>query len=290
MVRTISAQDDVVNAQIVAMNPEGDTAQVLVTPGSAPTDEKTIDLMQSIRDGEGALNEQIGVHYGVTGQTALETDVSDRLLEALVPYLIIVVGLAFILLMLVFRSILVPLTAALGFLLSVAATFGATVAIFQEGWGGLISNPQPLVSFMPIFLIGVVFGLAMDYQVFLVTRMREEYVHGASAKGAMTIGFSHGARVVAAAALIMISVFGAFMLEPNSFIKSIGFALAAAVLFDAFIVRMVIIPSVMALMGDKAWWLPKWLDKILPNVDIEGEKLARSLPRDKQELEDAPVS
>ncbi len=222
VVRTISAQDDVVNAQIVAMNPEGDTAQVLVTPGSAPTDEKTIDLMQSIRDGEGALNEQIGVHYGVTGQTALETDVSDRLLEALVPYLIIVVGLAFILLMLVFRSILVPLTAALGFLLSVAATFGATVAIFQEGWGGLISNPQPLVSFMPIFLIGVVFGLAMDYQVFLVTRMREEYVHGASAKGAMTIGFSHGARVVAAAALIMISVFGAFMLEPNSFISRSG--------------------------------------------------------------------
>lgn len=290
VVRTISAQDDVVNAQIVAMNPEGDTAQVLVTPGSAPTDEKTIDLMQSIRDGEGALNEQIGVHYGVTGQTALETDVSDRLLEALVPYLIIVVGLAFILLMLVFRSILVPLTAALGFLLSVAATFGATVAIFQEGWGGLISNPQPLVSFMPIFLIGVVFGLAMDYQVFLVTRMREEYVHGASAKGAMTIGFSHGARVVAAAALIMISVFGAFMLEPNSFIKSIGFALAAAVLFDAFIVRMVLIPAVMALLGDKAWWLPKWLDKILPNVDIEGEKLARALPRDKQDLEDATVS
>ncbi|MFD4291629.1 MMPL family transporter [Rhodococcus sp. NPDC058505] len=278
VVRTISEQDDVVNAQIVAMNPAGDTAQILVTPGSAPTDSRTVDLMQSIRDGEGDLHEQIGVNYGVTGQTALETDISDRLLGALVPYLIIVVGLAFILLMLVFRSILVPLTAALGFLLSVAATFGATVAIFQEGWGGLISNPQPLVSFMPIFLIGVVFGLAMDYQVFLVTRMREEYVHGASAKEAMTIGFSHGARVVSAAALIMISVFGAFILEPNSFIKSIGFALAAAVLFDAFIVRMVIIPAVMAVLGDKAWWLPKWLDRILPNVDIEGEKLRRELP------------
>lgn len=153
------------------------------------------------------------------------------------------VGLAFILLMLVFRSILVPLTATLGFLLSVLATFGATVAIFQEGWGGgLISNPQPLVSFMPIFLIGVVFGLAMDYQVFLVTRMREDYVHGATATDAVRSGFRHGARVVSAAAIIMISVFAAFVAEPNAFIKSIGFALAAAVFFDAFVVRMVIIP------------------------------------------------
>ncbi|MGW4477068.1 MMPL family transporter [Rhodococcus triatomae] len=277
VVRSISEQDDVANAQIVGMNPAGDTAQILVTPGSGPTDEKTVDLMQSIRDSEVGLNEEIGVSFGVTGQTALETDISDRLLSALIPYLVIVVGLAFILLMLVFRSILVPLTAALGFLLSVAATFGATVAIFQEGWGGLIANPQPLVSFMPIFLIGVVFGLAMDYQVFLVTRMREEYVHGATAKKAMTIGFSHGARVVGAAALIMISVFGAFMLEDNAFIKSIGFALAAAVFFDAFIVRMVIIPALMSLLGDKAWWLPKWLDKILPNVDVEGEKLRKEL-------------
>ncbi|MFD1810792.1 MMPL family transporter [Rhodococcus gannanensis] len=288
VVRSISEQDDVANAQIVGMNPAGDTAQILVTPGSGPTDEKTVDLMQSIRDSETGLNEEIGVSFGVTGQTALETDISDRLLSALIPYLVIVVGLAFILLMLVFRSILVPLTAALGFLLSVAATFGATVAIFQEGWGGLIANPQPLVSFMPIFLIGVVFGLAMDYQVFLVTRMREEYVHGATAKKAMTIGFSHGARVVGAAALIMISVFGAFMLEDNAFIKSIGFALAAAVFFDAFIVRMVIIPALMSLLGDKAWWLPKWLDKILPNVDVEGEKLRQELtPAGKV---DEPVS
>ncbi|MFF0815904.1 MMPL family transporter [Rhodococcus sp. NPDC003318] len=288
VVQTISEQDDVVNAQVVGVNPAGDTAQILVTPGSAPTDERTVDLMQSIRDSEGTLHDEIGVNYGVTGQTALETDISDTLLGALVPYLTIVVGLAFILLMLVFRSILVPLTAALGFLLSVAATFGATVAIFQHGWGGFIANPQPLVSFMPIFLIGVVFGLAMDYQVFLVTRMREEYVHGASAKEAMTIGFRHGARVVTAAALIMMSVFGAFMLEGNAFIKSIGFALAAAVFFDAFIVRMVIIPAVMAVLGDKAWWLPKWLDKILPNVDIEGEKLRKELPQSEAAPEPAP--
>ncbi|RVW00186.1 MMPL family transporter [Rhodococcus xishaensis] len=290
VVEKISEQPDVLNAQVIGTNEAGDTAQILVTPRSGPSDPSTMDLVADIRGAETELHDQIGVNYGVTGQTALEGDVSERLLEALVPYLAVVVGLAFLLLMLVFRSVLVPLTATLGFLLSVAATFGATVAVFQEGWGGLISNTQPIVSFMPIFLIGVVFGLAMDYQVFLVTRMREEYVHGASANDAVAIGFRHGARVVTAAAIIMISVFAAFIAEPNSFIKSMGFALAAAVFFDAFIVRMVIIPSVMALMGDKAWWLPKWLDKILPNVDIEGDKLAKALPRERREAEPAPVS
>ncbi|NLE78776.1 MAG: MMPL family transporter, partial [Rhodococcus sp.] len=259
VVATIADQDGVVNAQVVGMNKAGDTAQILVTPSTGPSDAATMDLVDTIRGAESALNDSIGVEYGVTGQTALEGDISETLQDALIPYLAVVVGLAFILLLLVFRSILVPLTATLGFLLSVAATFGATVAVFQEGWGGIISNPAPIVSFMPIFLIGVVFGLAMDYQVFLVTRMREEYVHGATAKQAVTIGFNHGARVVSAAAVIMISVFAAFIAEPNSFIKSIGFALAAAVFFDAFVVRMVIIPSVMALLGDKAWWLPKWL-------------------------------
>ncbi|MFZ2174478.1 MAG: MMPL family transporter [Rhodococcus sp. (in: high G+C Gram-positive bacteria)] len=288
VVATITAQDDVANAQVVGTNMAGDTAQILVTPSSGPSDSATMDLVNNIRGAEADLHDSIGVNYGVTGQTALEGDISETLQDALIPYLAVVVGLAFILLLLVFRSILVPLTATLGFLLSVAATFGATVAVFQEGWGGIISNPQPIVSFMPIFLIGVVFGLAMDYQVFLVTRMREEYVHGATARQAVAIGFTHGARVVSAAAIIMMSVFAAFIAEPNSFIKSIGFALAAAVFFDAFIVRMVIIPAVMALLGDKAWWLPKWLDKILPNVDIEGEKLVKVLPvAESKELEPA---
>ena len=280
VLKTIEAQDDVANAQIVGVNEAGDTAQILVTPSSGPASDATKQLVENLRDV--TTLESIGVDYGVTGQTALENDISDRLQSALLPYLAVVVGLAFILLMLVFRSILVPLTATLGFLLSVAATFGATVAIFQEGWGGLIDNPQPIVSFMPIFLIGVVFGLAMDYQVFLVTRMREEYMHGASAKDAIVTGFSHGARVVTAAAIIMMSVFAAFIAEPGTFIKAMGFALAVAVFFDAFIVRMVIIPSVMALLGDKAWYLPKWLDRILPNVDIEGSKLERELPREPE--------
>lgn len=284
VVETIAGQSDVTNAQIVAVNPAGDTAQILVTPSSSPNSEATKDLVANLRDAEEGVQASDGVSYGVTGQTALELDVSERLQDALIPYLAVVVGLAFVLLMLVFRSILVPLTATFGFLLSVLATFGATVFIFQEGGLGLISNPQPIVSFMPIFLIGVVFGLAMDYQVFLVSRMREAYVHGAEAKDAVVNGFKYGARVVSSAAVIMISVFAAFIAEPDSFIKSIGFALAAAVFFDAFVVRMVLIPSVMALLGDKAWWLPKWLDKILPNVDIEGAKLAAA---PKKELSSA---
>ncbi|WP_186627274.1 MMPL family transporter [Rhodococcus sp. BP22] len=283
VVDAIYEQSDVSNAQVIAVNEAGDTAQIIVTPSSGPNSQETKDLVENLRAAESGVKESTGVSYGVTGQTALEIDVSERLQDALVPYLAVVVGLAFVLLMLVFRSILVPLTATIGFLLSVLATFGATVFIFQEGGLGLISNPQPIVSFMPIFLIGVVFGLAMDYQVFLVSRMREEYVHGATAKDAVVNGFKYGARVVTSAAVIMISVFAAFMAEPDSFIKSIGFALAAAVFFDAFVVRMVIIPSVMALLGDKAWWLPKWLDKILPDVDIEGAKLNAARPTAKEE-------
>lgn len=280
LVETISQEQDVTNAQTVAVNEAGDTAQILVTPSSSPNSDATKNLVTNLRDAESGFSESAGVSYGVTGQTALEIDISERLQDALVPYLAVVVGLAFVLLTLVFRSILVPLTATLGFLLSVLATFGATVFIFQEGGLGLISNPQPIVSFMPIFLIGVVFGLAMDYQVFLVSRMREEFVHGTPAKDAVVNGFKYGARVVTSAAVIMISVFAAFIAEPDSFIKSIGFALAAAVFFDAFVVRMIIIPSVMALLGDKAWWIPKWLDKVLPNVDIEGAKLEAARSQD----------
>ena len=148
------------------------------------------------------------------------------------------------------------------------------MAVFQEGAFGIMEG-QPIVSFMPIFLIGVVFGLAMDYQVFLVTRIREAHVHGASHREAVVDGFRNSARVVSAAAVIMISVFAAFMLQDEPIIKSMGFALAVAVFFDAFVVRMALIPALMYLMGEKAWYLPGWLDRILPNVDVEGESLPR---------------
>ncbi|XVQ06577.1 MMPL family transporter [Spirillospora sp. CA-255316] len=272
----IQGLGDVAAVTPPAPNAAGDTAIMTVVPKSGPSDKATEDLVQKIRD----LPPVSGADALVTGSTAMNIDISAKLADALVPYLAIVVGLAFILLMLVFRSIVVPLKATLGFLLSVAATFGAVVAVFQWGWlAELLGVDQtgPIISIMPIFLIGVVFGLAMDYQVFLVTPMREEYVHGATPKEAVVTGFRHGARVVTAAAVIMIAVFAGFIAAGDSMIKMMGFALAAGVAFDAFVVRMTIIPAVMALLGRSAWWLPSWLNRLLPNVDIEGEKLRHML-------------
>ncbi|NMO01694.1 MMPL family transporter [Gordonia sp. TBRC 11910] len=256
-------------------------AMIVVVPEHSPSGPETHTLMEQIRDY--AKNAPPGTEIHVGGQTAIMSDISQKLSSALIPFLIIVIGFAFIILMIVFRSILVPLTATVGFLFSVLATFGATVWIFQEGHLGLIEHPKPIISFLPIFLIGVVFGLAMDYQVFLVSRMREEYVHGVPAKQAVIVGYQHGARVVSSAALIMILVFVAFMLVPDTTAKMMGFAMAAAVFFDAFIIRMIVVPAVTALMGDWAWKLPSWLDKILPNVDIEGSAI-REIP-----IEDAPA-
>jgi RND superfamily putative drug exporter len=280
-----SEQDDVAHAQITQTNadPEGDPAAatgalVLITPESSAEDAATTDLLADLRDTQGDIESSTGAELGVTGMTAVAVDVSDRLNDALPIYLVVVIGLAFLLLVLVFRSILVPLTATLGFLLTVLATLGITVLVFQDGALGLVEG-QPLVSFMPIFLVGVVFGLAMDYQVFLVTRIREAHVHGADSVAAVIDGFRNSARVVAAAAVIMMSVFAAFMLMDMSFIKAMGFALATAVFIDAFVVRMTLIPALMYLMGEKAWWLPRWLDRVLPRVDVEGESLERAHAR-----------
>ncbi|QYJ03211.1 MMPL family transporter [Nocardioides panacisoli] len=294
-----AGQEGVANAQLAGTNaPLDDQGQptgpatgalVMITPENGPESEATLDLLNELRDTQEGVEESTGTNVGVTGLTAITTDVSDRLNGALPIYLSVVIGLAFILLMLVFRSILVPLTATLGFLLSVLATLGATVAVFQEGAFGIFEG-QPIVSFMPIFLIGVVFGLAMDYQVFLVTRMREAHVHGLSTKEAVVDGFRNSARVVTAAAAIMTAVFAGFILEDDAIIKSMGFALAVSIIFDAFIVRMVLIPALLDLMGEKAWWLPKWLDRLLPNVDVEGEALERdSIPGKVIDRESEPA-
>ncbi|GAA1481621.1 MMPL family transporter [Gordonia sinesedis] len=275
IVTDVRAMDGVSTAVIGAdgLSKSGDTAVITVIPAAAPDSDQTHDLVKALRDNETSVARATGVGYGVTGQTAIELDVSDRLSSSLIPYVLVVVGLAFLLLIAVFRSILVPLTAALGFLLSVAATFGVTVALWTDGAFGLIDNPQPLVSFLPIMLVGIVFGLAMDYQVFLVTRMREAYVHGEDAVSAIVTGYRHSARVVAAAAAIMIAVFAAFMLQDMQFIMVMGFALAVAVFFDAFVVRMTLMPAVLTVLGEKAWWLPRWLDRMLPRLDIEGDSL-----------------
>jgi RND superfamily putative drug exporter len=270
---SIKALTDVSAVVPTLTNATGNTILLTVIPATGPSDPKTADLVRAIRHLGGTAT---GSSIQVTGLTAINIDISGRLSGALLPYLAIVVGLAFLLLMLVFRSLLVPLTAAVGFLLSIAATLGAVVAVFQWGWlAHLVGVDQtgPLISFLPIMVTGIVFGLAMDYQLFLVTRMREEHAHGAPARQAVITGFSHGARVVTAAAIIMISVFAGFVLSPESFIKAIGFALAVAVFFDAIIVRMTIVPAAMTLIGRAAWWLPSALNRILPDVDVEGQKL-----------------
>ncbi|MGW2621836.1 MMPL family transporter [Micromonospora taraxaci] len=259
------------------LSPDGRTALLGVVPKTGPTDEATETLVHDVR---GAVSGVKGAEVLLTGATAIGIDVSEKLSDALPIYLLLVVGLSVLLLMLVFRSLLVPLKAALGFLLTVAATFGITVAIFQQGHlADLVGldSPAPLVSFLPILLIGILFGLAMDYEVFLVSRMREDFVHGDTAREATISGMGHGARVVTAAALIMMSVFGGFVFLEDPIIKSMGFALAIGVAIDAFVVRMTIVPAVMSLLGDRAWWLPRWLNRALPNVDIEGEGLREHL-------------
>ncbi|GGL09640.1 MMPL family transporter [Streptomyces flaveus] len=272
----IKGLKDVVTVTPAAFNKAGDTATITVIPDSKPSSVQTEDLVHAIRDQGTDVKADTDARVLVTGTTAMNIDFSQKLTDALVPYLALVVGLAFLLLIVIFRSILVPLKAALGFLLSVLAALGAVVAVFQWGWlGGLLGVEEtgPIMSMMPIFMVGVVFGLAMDYEVFLVTRMREAYVHGESPSQAIVTGFRHSARVVAAAAVIMMAVFGGFISSSESMIKMIGFGLAIAVFFDAFVVRMAIVPAVLALLGKKAWWLPKWLDRALPNVDVEGEAL-----------------
>jgi uncharacterized membrane protein YdfJ with MMPL/SSD domain len=258
-------------------NPKGDLTIVSVTPKSGPASDETKDLVTVLRDKADEIRAQTGIEAYVTGTTALNIDTADRLSAALPKYVVVVVGLALVLLTIVFRSVLVPIKAAAGFLLSIGAAMGVVVWIFQDGnladvFG--VAQAGPIVSFLPVLLIGILFGLAMDYEVFLVSRMRETFTHTGRARESVVTGFGQSGRVVVAAALIMIGVFGGFVLDPDPVIKSIGLSLAVGVLADAFVVRLTLVPAVMALMGRHAWRLPKRLGRLLPDLDIEGAKLA----------------
>lgn len=260
-------------------NADGTAALLTVIPRSGPTSEATEQLVHDLRELLPTVT--TGGHTYVTGATAVSVDVATALNEALPIYLAIVVGLAVILLVLVFRSILVPLVGVLGFLLTVGAALGATVAVFQ--WGALsdlvnLDTTGPLISLTPIIVIGILFGLAMDYQVFLVSRMHEAHAHGAGYLDAVRTGFRQAAPVVVAAAAIMFFVFAGFVPAGDGPIKSIAFALAIGILVDAFVVRMVLVPAALALLGERAWWLPKWL-AWLPTLDVEGAGLERPEPR-----------
>lgn len=285
----IRGTKDVLAVAPPLLNKQGTTALLTVIPKAGPTDEATEAVVHAVRDRVADIGDFAGAEgadVALSGTTAVGIDVSEKVSDAMLVYLLLVVGLSILLLMLVFRSFLVPLKAALGFLLTIGATFGITVAIFQQGHlAGLlgVDSPGPLVSFLPILLIGILFGLAMDYEVFLVSRMREDFVHGAGAQEATVSGMGHNARVVTAAALIMTAVFGGFIFMPDPIIKSIGFALAVGVLVDAFVVRMALVPAVMSLLGRAAWWLPRAVDRALPNLDIEGESLQRRLVPEQRE-------
>jgi len=257
-------------------NPQGDLTVVSVTPTSGPASDATRDLVSLMRQKADEIPEDTGVKAYVTGTTALNIDTAVRLSAALPRCVAVVVGLALLLLMVVFRSVLVPIKAAAGFLLSIASAMGLVVWVFQDGHlASLLGVAQagPVVSFLPLLLIGVLFGLAMDYEVFLVSRMRESYVHTGKAREAIVTGFGHSGRVVTAAALIMTAVFAAFILDDDPTVKSIGLSLAFGVLVDAFVVRMTLVPAVMAMLGRRAWWLPRSWERRIPNLDIEGEKL-----------------
>ncbi|MFJ9127701.1 MMPL family transporter [Streptomyces sp. NPDC102340] len=276
--REIGAVDGVVSVSPARFNTAGDTAVLSVTPATDPQDERTSTLIHTLRNDRPAIEKATGTTFMVSGSTAANIDSDQKVQGALVPYLALVVGLAFLLLLIVFRSVLVPLKAALGFLLSVLAALGAVVAVFQWGWlAGLLGVHQtgPIMNTMPIVMVGIVFGLAMDYEVFLVTRIREARLKGERPGQAIVSGFRHSARVVAAAAVIMISVFSGFIGVSEPMIKMIGFGLASAVLFDALVVRMTIVPAVLALLGKHAWTMPRWLERIVPRVDVEGHALTR---------------
>ena len=273
----IKDADDVVAVAPVGANKAGTVLVFQVVPREGPDSESTEQLVHTLRDTTVKVGDET-VPLAVAGSASANIDISEKLSDALPIYLAVVIGLSFLILVLVFRSLLVPLVATGGFVLSLFAALGGVTAVYQWGWLPSVfgvQNPGPVLSFLPTLLVGILFGLAMDYQLFLTSGMREAYAHGAPARQAVAEGVRAGRTVVTAAAIIMISVFGGFMFSGESTIRPLGFALAFGVLVDAFLMRMLIIPAVIHLAGDKAWWLPRWLDRLLPDVDVEGAKLER---------------
>ncbi|HET6953996.1 MAG TPA: MMPL family transporter [Acidimicrobiales bacterium] len=244
-----------------------------VVPTSAPQDERTTELVNRLRDDVLPPAESAaGVDVMVTGNVAVSTDFSDYLTARLPWFFAAVLALSFLLLMVVFRSVLVPLKAVIMNLLSIGAAYGIVVALFQWGWLSDVTGvqPAPIEPWMPMMLFAIVFGLSMDYEVFLLSRVREEWHRSGDSHTSVADGLAATAKVITAAAAIMVFVFGSFILENDRTVKLMGTGLAAAILLDATIVRMLLVPATMELLGDRNWWLPRWLDRILPNIDVEG--------------------
>lgn len=268
----------------MGMSPDETLALFSVIPVEGADSESTKTLVHTLRTDSGDLSGVNGASIGVTGLTAINLDISEKLESVLPLYITIIVLLSLLVLLVVFRSILVPIKATVGFLLTIGATFGIMTAIFQWGWlkdlvG--IDTAGPILSFLPIMVTGILYGLAMDYEMFLVSSMREAHVHGRKGSDAVIHGFEQSSRVVVAAAAIMVSVFAGFIFSEDSMVKQFGLALAVGILIDAFLIRMTLGPALMATLGRAAWWTPKWLDRILPNLDIEGDRLAEYLRKEK---------
>jgi RND superfamily putative drug exporter len=275
------------------LNESGDTAIILANPTTAPQDAATDTLVHHLRnDVLPAAVAGTDAKALLTGR-AMVTDLTDRVTDRLPSFIGAIVALSFVLLLIVFRSILVPLKAALMNLLSIGAAYGVIVAVFQWGWGAeLIGVHQslPVDPFVPMVMFAVLFGLSMDYEVFLLSRVREEYVRTGDSHASVVNGLSRTARVITSAALIMISVFAAFILGDNVTVKMFGVGLSIAVFLDATLVRMVLVPSTMSLLGSANWWLPRWLDRVLPHLDLEGAS-AGTQPADvAPEREREPVA
>ena len=276
MASALAGLENVIAAVPAAVSDDQKTFLFQVVPTGGPSSVETEQVVYEIRDLNQMVEDKYDGKIGAIGITATNIDVSDKISDVLPLYLSTVILLSLLLLMLVFRSILIPILAAAGFLLTVTATLGAVVAVYQWGWlGDLlgVTTPGPILSFLPIFLIGIIFGLAMDYQLFLVSGMREAFTHGKKPKDAINYGIHLSRGVVIAAALIMVTVFGGFAFSHLATIRPIGFGLAIGVLIDAFLVRLILVPAAMTILNKSAWWIPKWLDKILPNVDVEGTKI-----------------
>ena len=274
----IMALDHVAAAVPAGVAEDHRTLMFQVLPTTGPASVETTDLVRDIRDLASGIADDHDATLGVTGLAAMNIDISQKLGDVLPLYLGTVLLLSLLLLIVVFRSIAVPLLASAGFLASILSTFGAVVAVFQWGWFGPVfgvHDPGPVLSFLPTILIGVLFGLAMDYQLFITSGMREAHIHGKSSRDSINYGVHLSRAVVTAAAIIMIFVFGGFAFSHMAMIRPMGFGMAFGVLVDAFIVRLVLVPAVMTILGDKAWWIPRWLDRILPDVDIEGAALER---------------
>ncbi|NUR57199.1 MAG: MMPL family transporter [Catenulispora sp.] len=250
-----------------------------VIPTTGPNDPATADLVHHLRDHRATIEGATGTDVLIGGVTASNIDVSQKLSSALPVFLIVVIGLAFLLLTFAFRTIWVPIKSIIGFLLSVAAAFGAQVALFQWGWGEKIFGiaKSETVSFLPIIMIAIIFGLSSDYEVFVVSRIKEDFTKTGHAVRAVERGTGLAARVVTAAALIMFSIFVAFIASPTPTIKAIGFSFAAGVFLDAFVVRLTLVPAVMAIAKAKFWYHPQWFARYVPDPDIEGERLGEKL-------------